>query len=462
MSLLSIVQLTDTDYSLRMDPEYFQPHYETVRKQLPKGCETLLDLTSVKDGNHNAIADSYVNSGKRYLRGTDINDFFISDDPPIFITQETYDGLGRGYVKPGDILVSIVGTIGSVSLVAAWRDEMCANCKLAILRPHSMPSEVLASFFLTDTGQALLQMEVRGSVQQGIPLEGLEKMRIPPIPKQVWEPVRKLVVEASTIVKLGRDAYPAAEAELLERMRWQELEKQSDERCYVEDFQALESAERIDAEHFQPRYTSLQAFLEKRGAQTISELCHFVKHGVQPPYIEGGATPIVTQRQFGATGLEMTGVEHWTDEDYVSTNPDFVLKDGDVLTYCVSAGEYLGQTNLFRESTPAVAASFVTISRTRKLVPGYLALFLNSPAGLVQTNSSKRGTSPFYLYPRDLSKVLVYVPRTKSGQIDLAWQEKLAAKLESAARAKTEAREKLEAAKRLVEAAIARRPIKHS
>jgi hypothetical protein len=58
------------------------------------------------------------------------------------------------------------------------------------------------------------------------------------------------------------------------------------------------------------------------------------------------------------------------------------------------------------------------------------------------------------IYPQHIEQFLVFLPRTKTGKIDLAWQEALAAKIETAGRAKTDAREKLQAAKRLVEAAV--------
>lgn len=81
-------------------------------------------------------------------------------------------------------------------------------------------------------------------------------------------------------------------------------------------------------------------------------------------------------------------------------------------------------------------------------------MFLNSPFGLVQSNAFKRGTSPFYLYPRDLKNVLVYMPRNKSGEVDLVWQEKLAAKVEASVLARERAKAKLAEAKKLVEDAL--------
>ena len=72
----------------------------------------------------------------------------------------------------------------------------------------------------------------------------------------------------------------------------------------------------------------------------------------------------------------------------------------------------------------------------------------------MQSNALKRGTSPFYLYPRDLKTVLIYIPKTKSGAIDSVWQEALASKVEIASRAREEAKTKLAKAKRLVEDAL--------
>ena len=180
-----------------------------------------------------------------------------------------------------------------------------------------------------------------------------------------------------------------------------------------------------------------------------------MKHGLQPPYLYNGHVGIVSQRQFTESGLDLDSLENFTNDDFCRENPDFRIPKNDVLTYCASAGEYLGRTYLFGSDRPCVAASFVTILRTTKRVPGYLALFLNSPFGLVQSNAFKRGTSPLYLYPRDLKNVLIYVPRNKSGEADRAWQEKLAATVEASTRAREQAKAKLAEAKKLAEDALA-------
>ena len=74
-------------------------------------------VADVSDGNHLSIAEEFSESGVRYLRGQDLSDFFISDADPIYIPDKIYRTLTRSHMLAGDVLVGIVGTIGSVGLV---------------------------------------------------------------------------------------------------------------------------------------------------------------------------------------------------------------------------------------------------------------------------------------------------------------------------------------------------------
>lgn len=89
------------------------------------------------------------------------------------------------------------------------------------------------------------------------------------------------------------------------------------------------------------------------------------------------------------------------------------------------------------------------------ILPEYATLFLNSPAGLAQSEMFQTGSSgQLHLYPQHIQEFLAYLPRNKNGSIDLAWQQKLADKVVAGSRAKQEAQAKLNEAKQLVEKAI--------
>jgi type I restriction enzyme M protein len=129
---------------------------------------------------------------------------------------------------------------------------------------------------------------------------------------------------------------------------------------------------------------------------------------------------------------------------------------GDVLLNSTGMGT-LGRASFYDSDAPAVADNHVAIMRpdAKICLPVYLSLFLNSPAGLAQSEMFQTGSSgQLEIYPQHIRAMLVYLPKNKTGKIDLAWQEKLADKVLAAAHTKTEARTKLDEAKLLVEQAI--------
>jgi type I restriction enzyme, S subunit len=94
--------------------------------------------------------------------------------------------------------------------------------------------------------------------------------------------------------------------------------------------------------------------------------------------------------------------------------------------------------------------------------PAYLSLFLNSPAGVVQSEMFQTGSSgQLELYPSDVMKIVVFVPSVASGKPDMKWQRKLAEKVVASDEAKTLAILKMNEALEVVEREIAKaRPAK--
>jgi hypothetical protein len=74
------------------------------------------------------------------------------------------------------------------------------------------------------------------------------------------------------------------------------------------------------------------------------------------------------------------------------------------------------------------------------------------------SSKNKRGgtgsSRQLEIYSEHIQQFLIYLPRQKSGAVDLAWQRRLATTVESASAARVAAYDRLEEAKRLVEEAI--------
>src|SRR3989344_5036105 len=136
MITFSTIQKSELEGARRLDAEYYQPEYMESKEILSRWATNKLDeLAKVSDGNHGSISESFSGiEGVRYLRGKDLNDFFVSNDDPIYIPEKEYDRIKRSHISKDDVLVSIVGTVGLVSIVADDSGKLTGNCKIAILR----------------------------------------------------------------------------------------------------------------------------------------------------------------------------------------------------------------------------------------------------------------------------------------------------------------------------------------
>jgi len=178
---------------------------------------------------------------------------------------------------------------------------------------------------------------------------------------------------------------------------------------------------------------------------------------VQPEIAEAGTVLALDSKSIRPNGVEPSG-ERVTQAFYDSGFAEKArVRKHDVLLNSTGRGTP-GRAACYQLDAPAVCDNHVAILRpdTEVCLPRYLALFLNSPAGLTQSEQFQTGSSgQLEIYPQHIRPFLVFLPRTKSGKIDIAWQQSLADKIEAAIRAREEAKTKLAEAKRLVEAAIA-------
>ncbi len=456
MAILSKSNFTRL-FEFRFDAECYQPQFLEAERQIawlkPRALDAVAD---VSDGNHMSVADDFCDAGVRYLKGAELSDFFIDDSAPTYVPAEVHAEMTRAQVKQGDVLVSVIGTVGPVALVTDKYERLSCSCKLAILRPRAVNSACLAIYLTSEIGQRLIQRRMRGSVQQGIILPDLRKFPVPTFSERLVTEVERVVGAAHRAAQQAVALYPEAEAELLDRLGWAGVAEQPRELSYSAEFSAMKAAGRSDAEFFQPHCLRLRERIRKAGDKRIGEFCPEPSRGVQPEFSASGTVLTLDSKSIRPHGVEPSG-ERVTQAFYDS---EFAAKGrvckGDVLLNSTGRGT-LGRAGCYQLDAPAVCDNHVAILRPDPKVCHlrYLALFLNSPAGLTQSEQFQTGSSgQLEIYPQHIQQFLIYLPRTKAGGIDLAWQEKLAVKVETATRAREEAKTKLAEAKRLVEEAI--------
>lgn len=146
----SEVAKTTLERTFRIDSEFYKKESLKVLELISKHPnDSLTKCVNVSDGNHMSISDKFTNAGIPYYRGQDIRSFFIENSSPICIDEKSYVSpyMERSHLRRGDVLLSIVGTIGSLALVYSDNKATC-SCKLAILRPkNNVNGEIISMFY---------------------------------------------------------------------------------------------------------------------------------------------------------------------------------------------------------------------------------------------------------------------------------------------------------------------------
>lgn len=278
-------KLSELERTLRFDSEYFQKKYAEVYEALKAvHTEKITELSQVSDGNHFSISEDFEEDGIPYYRGQDVvGKFFIEQANPNYISEAAYlrPFMYRSHLQKGDVLLSIIGTIGELSLVSSEGQATC-SCKLAILRPKEINPAYLAVFLQPSYGKQQTQRLIRGAVQMGLILEDMDQIHIARFSDGFEGKIAQTVADAKSILEESASLQSQAESLLLFELgleQWQPPEPLTYERSSKD----VMGAGRLDAEHYQERYYALVERLRQftGGVKTIGEIANDLTNGVE-------------------------------------------------------------------------------------------------------------------------------------------------------------------------------------
>jgi type I restriction enzyme S subunit len=216
------------------------------------------------------ISDNFRKKGIPYYRGQDISSFFIEQSNPICITQTAYDTpvMKRSYLKKNDILLSIVGTIGKLSLVKEDNKATC-SCKLAILRPKVSNSNFLSLFLQSKYGQSQIKRLTRGAVQQGLLLEDMNQIVLPTFSDSLKKIINIQIEIGFEKLKDSKTLYKKAENLLLEELDFLDF-KPTKESISIKSFsESFGSSGRLDSEYYLPKYYQIDKKVHENNQVTL-------------------------------------------------------------------------------------------------------------------------------------------------------------------------------------------------
>ena len=182
-------------------PSRHSERSEESSADLPSGWEwrTLGDVCEkISDGSHNPPKGTAANEYKMLSSKNIFNDSLNFDDPR-FLTKEEFDLENkRTNVKKGDILLTIVGTIGRCC-VFLEDEPVVFQRSVAVLKPNV--SLVYSRFLMYGIIALNIEKLGRGAAQKGVYLKQLSNISIPLPPLSVQKEIVARLDKLSENVK---------------------------------------------------------------------------------------------------------------------------------------------------------------------------------------------------------------------------------------------------------------------
>lgn len=124
-----------------------------------------------------------------YIRTTDISNHKIRVEELLFVPNDVFPSIKNYIVDAGDLIISIVGTIGSCAIIPRTLDKasLTENCaKIVNVDESKLNKQFLYYFFVSEDGQAEIESRNVGSTQPKLPLYNIAGMPLvlPPLEEQ--------------------------------------------------------------------------------------------------------------------------------------------------------------------------------------------------------------------------------------------------------------------------------------
>lgn len=445
VSVLNYRDVEKYTLSLRVDSEYFLKEYLSQDKAIHKnGFEKLKVLSNKIDvGFVGSMVQHYRDTGVTLLQTKNINNFFISDNDTIKITEKFHQELKKSQIRKGDILIARSGSFGKASIYL--EDEIINSSDIIIVQANQQRINkfFLTVFFNSKYGSNQMIRFSSGGLQGHVNLTILEELEVPKIEFSFQEEIEKLLKLSYSLKTKSQQKYTQAENLLLETLGLQDFQPSTKAVNLKSLKESFLSSGRLDAEYYQPKYEDLLKRIKSPKNRSLSSLVN-IKKSIEPgsaAYQDEGI-PFVRVSNLSKYGLSQPEIhlDRKEFEDVIRPKKDVILlsKDGSV------GIAYKAETDLNCITSGAILHLEI---KDKNVLPDYLTLVLNSLVVKLQAERDAGGSIIQHWKPSEIQEVIIPI-------IDKSIQQQIANLIQESFALKTESEKLLEIAKRAVEIAI--------
>lgn len=338
---------------------------------------------------------------------------------PLYISLEDHKRMERAEVIPGDVVLTIAGSIGN-SCVIKGIERANINQAIVKIRPSDeINSDYLAIFLNSHLGKFQTERLANGAVQLNVNFSetGDIKIIVPPLDTQ-----RTLVADMES-ARLARQEKLSQADELLKGIDGFVLEqlgvklpKEEKRSTFAVRLDAVKQG-RQDALYYAPYYEKLISALDK---------CKHPKDslGNISPELVGGATPSKAEADlYAEDGIKFLRILNVAPNEIILNNVNYIqdsVHNGELKRSQLAVNDVL-MTITGRVGTSAVVTKDILPANINQHIvkmriqrkdcsPEYLAIYLNSSIGTALTNRGVTGGTRIALDYEVIRKIQIPLP----------------------------------------------------
>ena len=447
----SIAKKGTLNEEFRIDAEYYSLENLTKEDAVTRHDYRLLsDICELIAGPFGSTitTERYdATSDKCYIRGKDVQSFFIGKRDAVFIDENLFNELPQFHLRAEDILLTVVGMrFGKAAIVYPEDCPAIFSCKSTLLRNPSVNVRYLLTYLSSSIGYGLVRRGQRGAAQPGINLFDIRNIPVPIFSSKFQAKIEIFIKQSRHLVTASDAAFSEAETLLLFEVGLTDWQPKH-ELTFVKNYSDIEQAGRIDADYFQPKYEEIVNAIKNysSGWDMLGNLVTIEK------CVEVGSDEYLDR---GIPFVRVSNLSPFeiTEEKYISDNLYEEMKrhqpkKGEIL---LSKDATPGIAYYLNEPPPKMIPSGGILrlkNKTSKTNDEYLTLVLNSVLTKEQANQAVGGSVILHWRPDQVKNTAIPILPDEI-------QTKIQQKVTESFALRKQSRRLLECAKRAVEVAI--------
>lgn len=348
-SIVDYKKVREMSEDFRFDADFFHPKYLKEDKQRANFKNILIrNFCYVTDGQH-GYHEVDKSSSIYHLTAKNAKGWFANTEGADRLAKWVDDKNKRSSLKERDLILSTRGTVGLCALVT--QESLPANidqdvARIAIDAKAEIEPEFLLAYLNCDFGQDWLIRNSSGMVQQGLSLDKVRDIPIPIASPTFQRCCKDIIIKGYNALRRSEKLYLQAEQVLLSEvnlLNWKPKHRLS----FIKNFSDTQSADRIDAEYYQPMYEEM---IEKTRGKTKLKLVYDIFNFRRGEFIDTRYYSEAKTSRAYIRIKELSSIGQINYEQIVYINDSFVdtshntLKEHDLVIAII--GDTIGKTNL--------------------------------------------------------------------------------------------------------------------